>query len=114
MKKSVNFSHLTLFCQNLFLYTMIHLDQEESRHTCKLYHIIRSLISKLLKFRGKDFGRSKFEIEKGVQQIEFPEGVTLKSIFAPLPESTVPDDRKTAFGEIVYQRHALDFSNKNY
>jgi hypothetical protein len=68
--------------------------------------------SKLLKFRGKDYGRSKFEIEKGVQKIEFQDGVTLKSIFAPPPEST--DDKKTAFGEIVYQRHALDFSNKNY
>ena len=38
--------------------------------------------------------------------------MTLKSIFAPPPDST--DDKKTAFGEIVYQRHALDFSNKNY
>ena len=43
--------------------------------------------SKLLKFRGKDFGRSKFEIEKGVHQIEFPEGVSLKHIFAPLPDA---------------------------
>lgn len=40
--------------------------------------------------------------------------MTLKNIFAPLPDSTITDDRKTAFGEIVYQRHALDFSNKNY
>jgi hypothetical protein len=38
---------------------------------------------KLLKFRGKDYGRSKFEVEKEVNQIEFAEGTTLKSIFAP-------------------------------
>lgn len=67
----------------------------------------------MLKFRGKDYGRSKFEVEKEVNQIEFAEGTTLKSVFAPAPDST--DEKKTAFGEIVYQRHAaLDFNTKNY
>lgn len=45
-------------------------------------------------------GKAKFEIEKGVNQIEFPEGTTLKQIFS----SENAEDRKTAFGEIVYLR----------
>jgi hypothetical protein len=53
-----------------------------------------------LKFRGKDYGRSKFEIEREVNQIEFAEGTTLKSVFAPAQDST--DERKTELGEIVY------------
>jgi len=69
---------------------------------------------KLLKFRGKDYGRSKFEIEREVNQIEFAEGTTLKSVFAPAQDSNA-DDRKTEFGEIVYQRHAaIDFNTKNH
>jgi hypothetical protein len=66
-----------------------------------------------LKFRGKDLGKSKFEIERGVNQIEFPESVTLKGIFTP-PAESGPEERKTAYGEIVYTRYALDFSVKNH
>ena len=66
----------------------------------------------MLKFRGKDLGKSKFEIERGVNQIEFTEGVTLKQIFSPSPDST--DDRKTPYGDIVYLRYALDFTVKNH
>lgn len=58
-------------------------------------------------------GKSKFEIERGVNQIEFTEGVTLKQIFAPPPES-LPEERKTPFGEIVYLRSVLDFNVKQH
>jgi hypothetical protein len=40
--------------------------------------------------------------------VEFPEGVTLKSIFHILEG----EERRTEFGEIVFLRHALDFSVK--
>lgn len=39
--------------------------------------------------------------------------MTLKNIFAPPPDST-PDERQTAYGEIVYTRYPLDFTIKNH
>lgn len=39
--------------------------------------------------------------------------MTLKQIFAPPPECA-PEERVTAYGEIVYARYALDFSVKNH
>eukprot|EP00347_Sterkiella_histriomuscorum_P004799 403359053 len=66
---------------------------------------------KLTKFRGKDFGKSKFEIDHNVNQIQFPDSTSLKSIFIPLNESE--DKNVTSFGELVYMRSAaIDFSNK--
>ena len=66
-------------------------------------------IRKLTKFRGKDFGKSKFEVDLNVNHIEFPENTTLKSIFLPINET---DERITPFGELVFIRSALDFSCK--
>ena len=67
------------------------------------------IFRKLIKFRGKDFGRSKLEKEFNVNQVEFPEGTSLKQIFLPAEDS---EERRTLFGEVVYMRHALDFSSK--
>ena len=41
---------------------------EENLLICKIPPIIvtHTIFSKLLKFRGKDLGKSKFEIERGV------------------------------------------------
>lgn len=61
-----------------------------------------------MKFRGKDYGKSKFEIENDVNHIEFPEGSTMKSIFSLISDEG--EERKTAFGNIVYMRSVLDFS----
>lgn len=80
----------------------------ENSHFCKILLLIKH--RKLIKFRGKDFGKSKLEVDLNVNQVEFPEGTTLKSIF--LPSSDQFTDCKTAFGEIVFMRHALDFSAK--
>jgi hypothetical protein len=44
-----------------------------------------------------------------VNHIEFPEMITLKTIFLPTNETS---DRITPFGEIVFLRSVLDFSNK--
>jgi hypothetical protein len=87
---------------------MAHQGQEVNSHSCKAKNPFK-YFRKLIKFRGRDYGKSKLEIDLNVNQIEFPDMTSLKSIFLPLPES---DDNKTAFGEVVYLRHPLDFSNK--
>lgn len=70
------------------------------------------LYRKLTKFRGKDFGKSKMEKDFAFHnQIEFPDSTSLKDIFLPPVEQD--DKLKTTFGEIVYLRHQLDFTNKS-
>lgn len=64
-----------------------------------------------MKFRGKDFGKSKFEVDHDVNHIEFPDTITLKSLFQPM--SLDAEDKRTPFGEIVFLRSALDFTTKN-
>ena len=46
---------------------------------CKIDYLYKILLyRKLTKFRGKDFGKSKFEVDLNVNHIEFPENTTLK------------------------------------
>ena len=69
MKRLARLTHLTPSFQNLLWSMMMDLGQEANMLICKslLYFCyIISLYRKLLKFRGKDLGKSKFEIERGV------------------------------------------------
>lgn len=69
------------------------------------------LFRKLTKFRGKDFGKSRFEIDNQVNKIEFPADTTLRLIFSG---QGAEDEKQTAFGEIIYMRSsAIDFSTKS-
>ena len=73
---------------------------------------------KLAKFRGMDYGRSKFREEASkIEKINFPDGITIRKLFTVLKQSNSEalfdenaNDAKpreplmTAFGELVYQR----------
>ena len=68
---------------------------------------------KLIKFRGRDYGKVKLtEKEQEVEQIEFPDKTTLKSIFTPIVDSEGNSSHLTQSGELVFMRSVLDFSNK--
>ena len=48
---------------------------------------------KLIKFRGKDYGKSKLsEIDKEVEQIEFTDKISMKSIFLPITNNLIGGD----------------------
>ena len=41
---------------------------------------------KLTRFRGQDYGKSKFrEKDQEVEKVQFPTNITLKAIFQPVP-----------------------------
>ena len=103
--------------------------KEDSPRSGGLYKFL-----KLTKFRGVDYGRSKFREEAAkIEKINFPDGITMKKIFKvieqpePKPEEppkkkskkkkgkeeeeeppAVPEEKDnrllTAFGELVYMR----------
>ena len=108
MKKFQSIIHQILYYPRIFKSIMIHLNLVQNSDFCKHNFKLTPNNRKLMKFRGKDAGKSKFEIDKEVNQIEFPGSITMKSIFTPMTDG--PEDKRTPFGEIVFQRSALDFT----